>query len=213
MKDNKDLFSKENIKANLSKIKIALGVEDEAPTSVELEDIKKVDGTILRIEPAIEIGATVQVIGEDAELIEAPDGDHELESGDVIKTEGGVIIEIMAVEAEEEVVEEEMSEETPEVKAQPIDVQALTDNVMNKLNEALNDKINNLKFAAIEEVEALTKRNKTLTEAVSELVGIVEQFAGTPSEEPTKKVKNPFKKDSKEFDFSKIGAALRNNKK
>ncbi len=213
MKDNKDLFSKENIKANLSKIKVALGVEDEAPASVELEDIKKVDGTILRIEPAIEIGATVQVIGEDAELIEAPDGDHELESGDVIKTEGGVIIEIMAVEAEDEVVEEEMSEETPEVKAQPIDVQALTDNVMNKLNEALNDKINNLKFAAIEEVEALTERNKTLTEAVSELVGIVEQFAGTPSEEPTKKVKNPFKKDSKEFDFSRIGAALRNNKK
>jgi hypothetical protein len=213
MKDNKDLFSKENIKANLSKIKIALGVEDEAPASVELEDIKKVDGTILRIEPAIEIGATVQVIGEDAELIEAPDGDHELESGDVIKTEGGVIIEIMAVEAEDEVVEEEMSEETPEVKAQPIDVQALTDNVMNKLNEALNDKINNLKFAAIEEVEALTERNKTLTDAVSELVGIVEQFAGTPSEEPTKKVKNPFKRDTKEFDFSKIGAALRNNKK
>ena len=213
MKDNKDLFSKENIKANLSKIKVALGVEDEAPTSVELEDIKKVDGTILRIEPAIEIGATVQVIGEDAELIEAPDGEHELESGDVIKTEGGVIIEIMAVEVEEEVVEEEMSEETPEVKAQPIDVQALTDNVMNKLNEALNDKINNLKFAAIADVKALNERNKTLTEAVSELVGIVEQFAGTPSEEPTKKVKNPFKRDSKEFDFSKIGAALRNNKK
>ena len=213
MKNNKDLFSKENIKANLSKIKIALGVDDEAPASVELEDIKKVDGTILRIEPAIEIGATVQVIGEDAELIEAPDGDHELESGDVIKTEGGVIIEIMAVEAEEEVVEEEMSEETPEVKAQPIDVQALTDNVMNKLNEALNDKINNLKFAAIEDVKTLTERNKTLTEAVSELVGIVEQFAGTPSEEPTKKVKNPFKQDSKEFDFSQIGAALRNNKK
>lgn len=213
MKNNKDLFSKENIKANLSKIKIALGVDEEAPASVELEDIKKVDGTILRIEPAIEIGATVQVIGEDAELIEAPDGDHELESGDVIKTEGGVIIEIMAVEVEEEVVEEEMSEETPEVKAQPIDVQALTDNVMNKLNEALNDKINNLKFAAIEDVKTLTERNKTLTEAVSELVNIVEQFAGTPSEEPTKKVKNPFKQDSKEFDFSKIGAALRNNKK
>jgi len=215
MKNNKDLFSKENIKANLSKIKIALGVDDEAPASVELEDIKKVDGTILRIEPAIEIGATVQVIGEDAELIEAPDGDHELESGDVIKTEGGVIIEIMAVEVEEEeVVEEEMSEEAPVVeKALPIDVQALTDNVMNKLNEALNDKINNLKFAAIEDVKTLTERNKTLTEAVSELVSIVEQFAGTPSEEPTKKVKNPFKQDSKEFDFSKIGAALRNNKK
>jgi predicted trehalose synthase len=202
---------REKVTANLSKIKVALGMDEAPEETVELEDIRKVDGTILRIEPAIEVGATVQVIGEDAELIEAPDGDHELESGDVIKTEGGVIIEVIAVEGEpEEVVEEEMSEEAPvkEPTVKAIDVEELTNNVMNRLNEAITDKINNLKFAAVEEVETLKEKNKTLTEAVTELVGIVEEFAATPSEEPKKGVKNPFKKDKKEFDFSKIGKAL-----
>ena len=209
MEENKKLA--ELIKANLSKVKIALGLEDEAPETVELEDVKKVDGTILRIEPAIEEGATVQVIGEDGELIEAPDGEHELESGDVINVEAGIIIGITLVEPEE-VVEEEMSEveETPEPTTKAIDVEELTNNVMNRLNEAITEKINNLKF---EKVEALEKKNATLTEAVTELVSIVEQFAATPSVEPTKKVINPFKdKDKKEFDFSKIGQALRNTK-
>ena len=213
MENKKELFSRENIKANLSKIKIALGIEGEENEAVELEDVKKVDGTILRIEPAIEVGATVQVIGEDGELIEAPDGEHELESGDVIKLESGVIIEVIAVEGEE-VVEEEMSEEAPvEPQTKAIDVEALTNNVMNRLNEAITDKINNLKFAAIEDVATLTKKNEALTEAITELVTIVEQFAATESEQPSKAVKNPFKKESKEFDFSKIGQALRNNKK
>lgn len=211
----KDKFSKENIEAKLSGIKKLLLGEEEAPEAVELEDVKKVDGTILRIEPAIEEGATVQVIGEDGELIEAPDGEHELESGDVITTEGGVVIAVVMVEGEP-VVEEEMSEveETPEPTTKAIDVEALTNNVMNRLNEAITDKINNLKFAAIEDVATLTKRNEVLTESVTELLAIVEQFAATPSVEPTKKVNNPFKdKDKKEFDFSKIGQALRNTKK
>jgi len=211
----KDKFSKENIEAKLSGIKKLLLGEEEAPEAVELEDVKKVDGTILRIEPAIEEGATVQVIGEDGELIEAPDGEHELESGDVITTEGGVVIAVVMVEGEP-VVEEEMSEveETPEPTTKAIDVEALTNNVMNRLNEAITDKINNLKFAAIEDVATLTKRNEALTESVTELLAIVEQFAATPSVEPTKKVNNPFKdKDKKEFDFSKIGQALRNTKK
>lgn len=199
--------SREFITANLSKIKIALGIDEAPEEAVELEDIKKVDGTILRIEPAIEIGATVQVIGEDAELIEAPDGEHELESGDVIKVEGGIIIEVMAVEGEpEEVVEEEMSEEAPaEPQTKAIDVEALTNNVMNRLNEAITDKINNLKFAAVEDVATLRKKNEVLTEAVTELVSIVEKFAATPSDEPKKQPYNPFKdKEKKQIDFSKI---------
>jgi len=194
---------------NISKVKIALGLE-EAPETVELEDVKKVDGTILRIEPAIEEGASVQVIGEDGELIEAPDGEHELESGDVINVEGGVIIGVAIVEPEE-VVEEEMSEveETPEPTTKAIDVEELTNNVMNRLNEAITDKINNLKF---EKVEQLEKKNATLTEAVTDLLEIVEQFAATPSKEPSKKVNNPFAdKDPSKFDFSKVRQSLNKN--
>ena len=205
---------REKVAAKLSAIKKVLA-EEETPEAVALEDVKKVDGTILRIEPAIEVGASVMVIGEDAEMIEAPDGDHELESGDVIKTEGGIIIEVIAVEGEpEEVVEEEMSEEAAPVEetaAPKLDVEALQNQLIDKLNTALTDKINNLKFASVKEVAELKVENATLKEALSDLVEVVEKFAATPTDEPKKKVHNPFKdKEVKEFDFSAIGKALRN---
>jgi hypothetical protein len=204
---------REKITAKLSAIKKVLAEEETPEESVQLEDVKKVDGTILRIEPNIEIGATVQVIGEDAELIEAIDGDHELESGDVIKTEGGIIIEIIAVEGEPEaVVEEEMSEEAPVVAEAPkgLNVEELTNNVMNKLNEAIVAKINNLKFASIEEVEALKSENKVLKESLTEVIDLMQKFAGTPVEEPKKKAYNPFAdKEPSKFDFSKVRQSLK----
>ena len=206
---------REKITAKLSAIKKELAEEENPEDSVQLEDVKKVDGTILRIEPAIEVGATVQVIGEDAELIEAPDGDHELESGDVIKTEGGIIIEVLAVEGEPEaVVEEEMSEEAPVVAEAPkgLNVEELTNNVMNKLNEAIVAKINNLKFASVKEVEALKSENKVLKESLTEVIDLMQKFAGTPTEEPKKKAYNPFAdKEPSKFDFSKVRQSLNKN--
>jgi hypothetical protein len=206
---------REKITAKLSAIKKVLAEEENFEDSVQLEDVKKVDGTILRIEPAIEVGATVQVIGEDAELIEAPDGDHELESGDVIKTEGGIIIEVLAVEGEPEaVVEEEMSEEAPVVAEAPkgLNVEELTNNVMNKLNEAIVAKINNLKFASVKEVEALKSENKVLKESLTEVIDLMQKFAGTPTEEPKKKAYNPFAdKEPSKFDFSKVRQSLNKN--
>lgn len=206
---------REKITAKLSAIKKVLAEEENPEDSVQLEDVKKVDGTILRIEPAIEVGATVQVIGEDAELIEAPNGDHELESGDVIKTEGGIIIEVLAVEGEPEaVVEEEMSEEAPVVAEAPkgLNVEELTNNVMNKLNEAIVAKINNLKFASVKEVEALKSENKVLKESLTEVIDLMQKFAGTPTEEPKKKAYNPFAdKEPSKFDFSKVRQSLNKN--
>lgn len=205
---------REKITAKLSAIKKVLAEEENPEDSVQLEDVKKVDGTILRIEPAIEVGATVQVIGEDAELIEAPDGDHELESGDVIKTEGGIIIEVLAVEGEPAVVEEEMSEEAPVVAEAPkgLNVEELTNNVMNKLNEAIVAKINNLKFASVKEVEALKSENKVLKESLTEVIDLMQKFAGTPTEEPKKKAYNPFAdKEPSKFDFSKVRQSLNKN--
>ena len=214
-RDSMEKTLREKITAKLSAIKKVLA-EEETPEGVALEDIKKVDGTILRIEPALEVGATVQVIGEDAELIEAPDGDHELESGDVIKVEGGIIVEVIAIEGEdpEAVIEEEMSEDAPVVEEAPkgLNVEELTNNVMNKLNEAIVAKINNLKFASIKEVDALKSENKVLKESLTELVDIVQKFAGTPIEEPKKKAYNPFAdKEPSKFDFSKVRQSLNKN--
>jgi hypothetical protein len=202
---------RERVTAKLSAIKKVLA-EEQAPEAVALEDAKLIDGTIVRIEPAIEIGATVQVISEDGSLTDAPDASHELESGDVIKTEGGVIIEIIPIEAPvEDVVEEEMSEEAPVIAEVPkgLNVEELTNNVMNKLNEAIVAKINNLKFASVKEVASLKAENKVLKESMTELIDIVQKFAGTPTQEPKKKPYNPFAdKEPSKFDFSKVRQSL-----
>jgi hypothetical protein len=200
---------REKITAKLSAIKKVLA-EEEVP--VAMEDAKLIDGTIVRIQPAIEIGATVQVISEDGSLMDAPDGEHELESGDVIKVEGGVIIELIPIVVEDApVVEEEMSEEAPVIAEVPkgLNVEELTNNVMNKLNEAIVAKINNLKFASVKEVASLKAENKVLKESMTELIDIVQKFAGTPTQEPKKKPYNPFAdKEPSKFDFSKVRQSL-----
>jgi hypothetical protein len=199
---------RERVTAKLSAIKKVLA-EEEVP--VAMEDAKLIDGTIIRIEPAIEIGATVQVISEDGSLMDAPDGEHELESGDVIKVEGGVIIELIPIVVEDApVVEEEMSEEAPVAPVAPkLDIEALQNQLIEKLNTSLADKINNLKFASAKEVNSLKAENKVLKESMTELIDIVQKFAGTPTQEPKKKPYNPFAdKEPSKFDFSKVRQSL-----
>ena len=199
---------REKITAKLSAIKKVLA-EEEVP--VAMEDAKLIDGTIVRIEPAIEVGATVQVISEDGSMVEAPDGEHELESGDVIKVEGGVIIELIPIVVEDApVIEEVMSEEVPVAPVAPkLDIEALQNQLIEKLNTSLADKINNLKFASAKEVNSLKAENKVLRESLTELVDIVQKFAGTPTAEPTKKPYNPFAdKQPSKFDFSKVRQSL-----
>ena len=199
---------REKITAKLSAIKKVLA-EEEVP--VGMEDAKLIDGTIVRIEPAIEVGATVQVISEDGSMVEAPDGEHELESGDVIKVEGGVIIELIPIVVEDApVIEEVMSEEVPVAPVAPkLDIEALQNQLIDKLNTSLADKINNLKFASAKEVNSLKAENKVLKESLTELVDIVQKFAGTPTAEPTKKPYNPFAdKQPSKFDFSKVRQSL-----
>jgi hypothetical protein len=77
-------------------------------TAEAFVDAKLVDGTIIRYE-SLEIGAALSVVGEDGEIVAAPDGQHELESGEVVRTEEGVIVEVLEPEAEE--VEEEAEDE------------------------------------------------------------------------------------------------------
>lgn len=201
-------FSIKNITAKLSKIKEVLAEEETPETEeVQLEDVKMVDGTILRIEPAIEVGATVMVIGEDGELIDAPDAEHELESGAVIATEGGIIVEIQEVEGEEEVVEEEMSEE-PVEQAEP----TLEEKILEKVNELvtqhkedLDAKVAGLKFAKEEEVTSLKEENKDLKNTLIEVVEMFEQFANAEAKPPKKSPSKAWmSKEDKKVDYSTL---------
>jgi hypothetical protein len=178
---------------NLPEIKKLLFSET---TEEAFVDAKLVDGTIVRVEPALEIGASVAVIGEDGETVPAPDGEHELESGEVVRTEGGVIVEIMTPEpvAEEaEEVEEEMASE------EKFDAEGFKADILSAVSELIKSEIAAAQFAKTEKVTDIEK-------AVGLITDIVEKMAATPKEEPSKKVANPFNKG---IDYSDMVEKMR----
>jgi len=160
-------------------------------------DAKLIDGTIIRYE-SLEIGAALSVVGEDGEIVAAPDGQHELESGEVVRTEEGVIVEVLEPEAEEveeeakdEEKEEEMSAEVP-----AFDADAFKLDIMNSVATLIQSEVE--KFAKNDKVSDIEK-------AVSLMTDIVEKMAATPKEEPSKKVANPFGKGT---DYSELAAKI-----
>ena len=162
---------------------------EEAAVEAAFLDGKLVDGTIVRVEPAVEVGASVKVIDEAANEIDAPDGDHELEDGTIIRTEGAVIVEVMAPEAEEEeeVEAEEDEKEKEEMASEDVDVDV-------KMAAIAADVVAAHNFASAEVVEGINSRFDEMEKAIGMITDIVEKMAAKPSVEPTKKVNNPFAK-------------------
>ena len=170
-------------------------------------DSKLVDGTIVRYE-VLEVGAALSVVGEDGEIVAAPDGEHEMESGEVVRTEGGVIVEILEPVAEEEAKDEEKEEEmsadeteeaTEEVVAE-FDAEAFKLDIMDSVATLIQAEVD--KFAKTEKVGEIEK-------AVGLITDIVEKMAATPKEEPTKKVANPFNKGTNYVEIAeKMRAAI-----
>ncbi len=176
-------------------------------TEEKFEDAKLVDGTIVRYE-VLEIGAALSVVGEDGEIVAAPDGEHELESGVVVRTEGGLIVEILEPEVEpveeeagDEEKEEEMSadetEETTEEVVAEFDAEAFKLEIMDSVATLIQAEVD--KFAKTEKVGEIEK-------AVGLITDIVEKMAATPKEAPTKSVPNPFGKGK---DYSELANKMR----
>lgn len=59
------------------------------------------DGTIISVEPALQVGAMVNVLTLSG-LVPAPDGEHQLNTGEIVVTAGGYITEIKTLEEEVE---------------------------------------------------------------------------------------------------------------
>lgn len=178
-----------------------------ATTEETFVDSKLVDGTIVRYE-VLEVGAALSVVGEDGEIVAAPDGEHEMESGEVVRTEGGVIVEVLepvAEEVEEEAKdedkEEEMSaDETTEEVVAEFDAEAFKLDIMDSVATLIQAEV--AKFAKTEKVGEIEK-------AVGLITDIVEKMAATPKEEPTKKVANPFNKGTNYVEIAeKMRAAI-----
>lgn len=180
---------------------------EEAAVEAAFLDAKLVDGTIVRVEPAVEVGASVKVIDEAANEIDAPDGDHELEDGTIIRTEGAVIVEVMAPEAEEEEVEEEVEAEDEKEKEE---MASEVDAVDVKMAAIAADIVAAHNFASVEAVEGINSRFDEMEKAIGMITDIVEKMAAKPSVEPTKKVNNPFAKVTSDADVvEKMRKALK----
>jgi preprotein translocase subunit YajC len=177
----------ERVKGKLAEIKKLLFNDEQAQKFVEAT---LVDGTVVSVEPAVEVGAVVSVIGDGGEMLPAPDASHELQDGTLVVTEGGIIVEIVAVAEAPAEPAEAAAEPNKPAALSVDDIQAA---VMQKVSQSIAERINSMKFAAAKDVAALKKENGELKKALGELADVFEAFATAPVAEPKKKVSNPFK--------------------
>jgi preprotein translocase subunit YajC len=180
----------DRVKAKLGEIKKLLFADAVPQKFVEAT---LVDGTVVSVEPAVEVGAVVSVIGDGGEMLPAPDASHELQDGTLVVTEGGIIVEIVAVAEEPAAPAEAAAEPNKPAALSVDDIQAA---VMQKVSQSIAERINSMKFAAAKDVAALKKENGELKKALGELADVFEAFATAPVAEPKKKVSNPFKADA-----------------
>jgi hypothetical protein len=183
----------EMVVAKMPQIKKLLFSEKTAEAFV---DAKLVDGTIVRYD-ALEVGAALSVVGEDGEIVAAPNGDHELESGEIVRTEEGVIVEILEAEPVDAEEEEEKIEE--EMSAAPFDADSFKEDILGAVSNLIKSEIASAAFAKNDKVSDIEK-------AVSLMTELVEKMAATPKEAPSKKVANPFGRGT---DYTELAAKIK----
>ena len=192
----------------IAKIKIMLGNEKPAQ---EFKEAKLADGvTIVTWEGELE-GAELMVISEEGK-IPAPDGDHTLESGEVVTVADGKVISVTEAKEEKEEVEIELEkEEKKEYDMEAINT--MLKECMAKI-EMLEKKMGETKVEdKIEEAMSAISAQK---EAFTSLVDVVDKIAKLPSDAPADNG-NLFSsmKVSKEFETEKLNdfaEALKNLK-
>ena len=183
IEDNVQLSNKQTIdnmsKETLDKVKSLIFGEDTTEVAVEatpeVTEVKLMaaelaDGTMVNIEPALEVGAvvTVEVEGEVAPM---PNGEYPLADGTVVTVAEGAISDIKEVEAEEEEAME--TEVTPKAEtvteAKIRKIIESTETVFNEQFAKLTEELETVKaeFAKYK-AEADTKE-KAMFSAVEEL--------------------------------------------
>ena len=180
---------RDKINAKLPELKKLLFAEEPAPEPKEVKAAKAtlIDGTEVEVMPAVEVGATVTVTGPDGEQLPAPDGDHELQDGAVIKVAGGVIIEVMPVA------------ESKKQEPAPVD--------MAQLMAAVDERI----AAAVKQVTEKFSADQAVTKQVmGEVLTVVQEMAEVPAAEPVKPRYNQFAKAEPSLDWaSKLSATIK----
>jgi len=149
-------------KTLLNKVREILGIE------IKLEQRKLEDGVTIIEADEFAPEAEVVIITEDEQRIPLPIGEYRMEGGEeiLVVVEEGIISEIKAKEAEEEVVEEEEAKKDYEEKEEEMekDVQPVKKTIESIVKET-----------HFSELEALKKENEELKQKLSELAKVKEE--------------------------------------
>ena len=171
----------------IKRIKIALGMEKPEQ---EFKEAKLADGVTIVTWDGELLGADLMVISEEGK-IPAPDGDHTLESGEMVTVAEGKVINIEPAKEEEEEVEIELAAEDAEVESEVESEDYDMKSVVSMLKECMT------KIEMLEKKMGETKMEEKVEEAMSainnhkdafvQLVNLVDKIAKLPSEEPAEK--------------------------
>jgi hypothetical protein len=156
----------------------------------EFKEAKLADGVTIVTWDGELLGADLMVISEEGK-IPAPDGDHTLESGEMVTVADGKVINIEPAKEEEEEVEIELAAEDAEVEAEVESEDYDMKSVVSMLKECMT------KIEMLEKKMGETKMEEKVEEAMSainnhkdafvQLVNLVDKIAKLPSEEPAEK--------------------------
>ena len=168
------------------RIKVALGINEEA-TEVKLAfQAKLVDGTIITSEAdEMAVGVLVSILSEDGETTPMPEGTYELEDGTKFTVDAeGMVAEIADVEEEvdaEDKAEEEYKEEKEEMSIEDKEaalfaevgtvVKELLEEVRNDISRLSSelDELRGESLAKDENIAELQEENTNLESQVKEL--------------------------------------------
>jgi len=184
IEDNVQLSNKQTIdnmsKETLDKVKslifgeetteVAVEATPEVVTEIKLAAIELADGTMINVDPALEVGAvvTVEVEGEVAPM---PNGEYPLADGTVVTISEGAISDIKEVEAEEEEAME--TEATPKAEtvteAKIRKIIESTETVFNEQFAKLTEELETVKAEFAKYKEESDTKEKALFSAVEEL--------------------------------------------
>ena len=211
IEDNVQLSNKQTIdnmsKETLDKVKKLIFGEDTKEVAVEatpevtevkLMSAELADGTVVNIEPALEVGAmvTVEVEGEVAPM---PNGEYPLADGTVVTVMEGAITDIKEVEAEEE--EEMETEVTPE----PV-VETVTEAKIRKIIESTETvfaKVETLETELSEVKAEFAKYKEESDTKEKAMFSAVEELANESSVAPIKKKRSGVISPKKKSIFTK----------
>jgi preprotein translocase subunit YajC/ribosomal protein S15P/S13E len=178
-----------NVQDKINAIRKLLKLEAE---NVVFGEATLQDGTVVKWEGELQIGTALFVIGEEGE-VPAPNGTHTVEDGTQVVTEGGIVTDIIAPQAEVEA----KAAVTPEEQTAIItEVMQILEPRIAALEEAL--------MAKAEAFEAMTTENNELKSQLEsfkndvvktneQFAAVLEKIAQNTVHTPAKPVEHAFK--------------------